>query len=77
MIVNAPVSAISLAVQLSGGNITVSWSKPAVGYQLQSTPTLGPTANWQNYTGTITDTGSGYSVSVPATGNQFFRLQKP
>ena len=79
VIVNAPATTVRLAVQISGANVTVSWPKPAEGYTLQYSTSLGaaPAALWENFAGTTIETETSYTATVPATGNQFFRLYKP
>jgi hypothetical protein len=59
-------------VNAGGGNVTVSW--PAVPTaQLQSKTNL-ISAVWLPVGGTPTLGTNGYSLTIPATHNQFFRL---
>lgn len=67
----------ALGITLSGTNLVLSW--PAkVGYQLQSTPALGPTPVWEPMTQTPLVQGGNSTVVLPtAVGTAFFRLAKP
>lgn len=66
----------TLTAVLNGGNITVSWPATASG-TLQSSSSLGKTANWTTVTQTPTMVGGNLEVTIPATGSaQFFRLVK-
>jgi hypothetical protein len=58
------------------GTVTVSWSAAVAGYTLKSTPVLGTSANWQTVPGTPVSSDGYYRQTVPATGTQYFRLQK-
>ncbi|MDB6035540.1 MAG: hypothetical protein JWM16_5878, partial [Verrucomicrobiales bacterium] len=59
----------------SPGFITVAWSTNYFGYELQSTPSFSP-AVWTNQAGTISVVGSEFRLTLPATGNKYFRLSK-
>jgi hypothetical protein len=70
----APISA-SLAIEIVGSNVRVSWPTSATGFSLQSTTSLSP-ASWGPAGGTLTVEGDQNVVTLPATGTQFFRLQQ-
>ena len=75
----APVaapSAPSLAIQLSGTNVVVSWPEAATGYTLQNIMSLGPN-DWSGMTNVPVTANGSNTVSVPASGaQQFFRLKQ-
>jgi hypothetical protein len=55
----------------------LSWSASATGFAVQSSSTIGPTANWQPF-GTATLSNGQYTVPVnPTEHTRFFRLLKP
>lgn len=66
-----PDLAPSLAISLTGDQVTISW--PGTGYILQQNSSVDNASAWadmQNATsGTVT-------VTVPATGNNYYRLKK-
>lgn len=70
-------SPLQLAMTSSGGQLVISWTSLATGFQLQTAST--PAAvNWGPVNQTPSLNGSVYTVSVPATGtSQFFRLVGP
>jgi hypothetical protein len=59
-------------VNAGGGNVTVSWPAGPTA-QLQSTTNLNSPV-WLPVGGTPTLGPNGYSLTIPATANQFFRL---
>jgi hypothetical protein len=68
---------ISLSIQRSGTNVTLSWPSSGA-YHPQATPSLTGTVTWSNVTQTLTTNGSLVSVTLPiATGQRYFRLQNP
>jgi len=67
----------SLAAQVSGNNLVISWPVSATGFALEGTTTLGSGASWTAVGGAVIN-GSNMQVTVPMTGGaQFFRLKKP
>jgi len=65
-------------VSSTGNTVTVGWTAGAAGFVVESTPTLGPTANWTVAAGSpnpITGAGS-INVSTAGGGSQFYRLRK-
>ena len=73
--INAAAPRIHIA--RSGGNHVLRWPSAAVGFRLQSSPTLGPSANWQNQSGTATNAGAWQILSLPSTGaGRFYRLSQ-
>jgi len=68
----------SLGVAFSAGNLSISWPASANGFVLESSSTLGATANWLVVAGSpnpITGAGS-INVSTSTGGNRFYRLKK-
>ncbi len=65
-----------LSLTLNGTNLVLSWPATA-GYQLQSTPGLGPASAWTVVTRTPTLQGGNSMVIIPTdSGSAFFRLAK-
>jgi len=68
------ITAPTPVVTVSGANVIVSW--PADPHlTLQSTTTLNP-SNWQPVLATPVLGVNGYSVTLPASGELFFRLKQ-
>jgi len=66
-----------LTTQVSGSNLTISWPASATGFNLESSPVLGPGATWTPVPGAVVN-GSQMQVTVStATGIKFYRLRKP
>jgi hypothetical protein len=61
-----------LNLSLNGRDLTVSWS--ATGFVLQENSDVGNANGWANVTG---GASSPVTISIPATGNKFYRLFKP
>jgi hypothetical protein len=71
------VSTVKLGVAHSGASVMVSWPASAAGFILQSSPSLGPTANWQPVTATPTVANGQNTVTVtPNNATAFYRLRK-
>ncbi len=61
-----------------GGQFRIAWPASASGYQLYSSPEVGPTASWQLVSGPLTITNGFKVLTIPATNPAaFYRLQKP
>jgi len=59
------------------GNLELSWPVSATDFVLESTPTIGTTANWTTAPEEPTVDGEMYKVSVPVTGAAgYYRLKK-
>jgi hypothetical protein len=62
-----------LSAQLEGGQFLLTWNPGVYSFILESTTTLGPSANWQPVPG-----ATGNSAAVPAGGGAaYFRLRWP
>jgi hypothetical protein len=70
-------TAPALGIRNQGGDLRVTWGADATGYLLQSSPTIGSTANWTAVTGLANPiTGAG-SVPIFTPGSaEFFRLRR-
>ena len=60
----------------SSGQATVSWNRASTGYTLESSATLGPTAQWNPVNGVANPLPGVGSTTVNLTGARFFRLQR-
>ncbi|MBA4149002.1 MAG: hypothetical protein H0X66_12870 [Verrucomicrobia bacterium] len=68
----------TLSIQISGANAVISWAADAsVGFSLQESLSLSSPVPWTGSGATITTNGNIKSVTVPANGVRFYRLQKP
>jgi hypothetical protein len=63
-----------LRIDLSATNAILSWPGEAVSFQLQSS--LAVTGIWANVNQTSSVVNERREVTLPASGNQFFRLKK-
>jgi hypothetical protein len=68
-----PDSTPELTIAATGGNIRISWPSTAVGYGLQISPTLAPSA-WTFATPIVTLAGERSFTTAPAGEARFFRL---
>jgi len=64
------------AIQPGGTNLLVSWPGGAPGFTLQQNPDL-TTSNWMSVTNTAVLINNSNQVTLPATGNMFYRLALP
>jgi hypothetical protein len=62
-----------LSVAVFGGFVIVSWPGNTTGFQLESTPVLGPDANWQPVRGVANNS---YSIPI-GPGARYYRLIFP
>jgi hypothetical protein len=61
----------------AGGAITLQWPDTLADTILEATDTLGPNANWVVVTNAVGLNLDNLTVTVPATGHQFFRVRRP
>jgi hypothetical protein len=74
----SPTPAVSLGIAVTGNQALLSWPTNAPTYQLQFTPTLGPTNSWTTLTNTPTIVSNLFQATVPIQDAQgFFRLATP
>jgi len=72
------LAALSIVRGPAAGQATVSWNRAATGYTLESSLTLGPTAQWQAVAGVAAPLTSAGSTAANTTGDaRFFRLRQP
>ncbi len=63
-----------LSISSGAGNVVLSWPEVQAAYQLQSTPSLAPSA-WTSVTNLPVQNGSAQTVTLPVgSGTRFFRL---
>ena len=68
---------ISEAIATATGLLILNWPVSSVGYQLESSPTVGPAAIWNPFTNGISVTNNLFSVSIhPDRDQSYFRLRK-
>ncbi len=66
-----------LSVQLTQDGVVLSWPKSATGWTLESTPVLGPNAQWTPVQVQPSQVGENFQVTIrPTEAAQFFRLKK-
>jgi len=65
-----------LSIDKLGSDIVLSWPSPSTGYVLKENSDLS-LGNWTTVIGTIADSGTTKSVTIPSpTGKNFYRLEK-
>jgi hypothetical protein len=64
-----------LTIARDGNNVVIRWPVAATGYQLQATSDMVG-ASWAAAGGTSTVEGDMVKVTLPMSGNRFFRLEK-
>lgn len=75
--------AISQAVVVAVGHdpvshtVTLSWPNTTADTLLETSDSLGVTSPWQWLPTPPTLNGNTLSITVPATGKQFFRVSRP
>ena len=69
----------SLTAALTSGNVILSWSTNAAGFNLYSTPAISSASNlWSAVTASVNVVGTNYVVSNSlAAGSKFYRLSNP
>ncbi len=68
---------VQLSVALSAGQVTLSWPNTIADTLLEGSVGLGPSASWSWVTNTPLVGLSRISLTLPATGNEFFRVRRP
>jgi PKD repeat protein len=74
IVITAPVQ---LNIASAGGQVSVSWPETIADTLLESSPTLGPSAQWRWVTNAPAGGPSLLGGTVPAAANQYFRLRRP
>lgn len=70
-------SPVQLAVVGGTSQVTLSWPRSIADTLLEGSGVLGPAAQWQWVTNTPTVGPSLISLTLPAAGNEFFRIRRP
>jgi hypothetical protein len=65
-----------LEITQSGGLVLISWSTNSVGFNLQSTATVG-TTNWEAVGQPPVIIGGTYVLATVPPGSRLYRLAKP
>lgn len=68
---------LQMNVTQAGGAITLKWPDTLADTILEATDTLGPNAKWVVVTNVVGLNLDNLTVTVPATGRQFFRVRRP
>ncbi len=72
-----PPAPPSLAAQLSGGQVIVSWStNQSTGFVLQSNPSVEDSGGWEPVGTPVVIQGARNTVTVSSSGRLYFRLKK-
>jgi uncharacterized repeat protein (TIGR03803 family) len=67
-----------LTITPVGSSLILTWPTNFLGFNLETSASLGPTQNWTHYLGSILVIGDQSVVTADtSTGSQFFRLHKP
>ena len=74
-VTSSHLAAVTLTIARSDGSVIIRWPASAVGYSLESTPSL-TTASWAPTGGAPMPDGDFLKVTLPISGNRFFRLVK-
>ena len=68
---------VALEVSQAAGSVTLSWPDTTADTLLQASPALGAQAQWQWVATPPTVNGGSLRVTLPVSGNQFFRISRP
>lgn len=68
--------AVALSAAATGGSLQVFWPQTPADALVEQTPVLGPGAQWTVATNAVLTSGGAFSITIPATGQSFFRLRK-
>jgi hypothetical protein len=68
---------VQLAIVRAGSQVTLSWPNTIADTLLEGTGVLGPSAQWLWVTNTPAVGPSLLSLTLPAPGNEFFRVRRP
>jgi len=69
-------SPVTLSSSVTGHSVTLSWRWTTADALLEESGSLGPTANWVVSTNVVVGEGDRFSVTVPNTAVNFYRLRK-
>jgi hypothetical protein len=68
---------VQLGIARAGSQVTLSWPNTIADTLLEGTGVLGPSAQWLWVTNTPAPGPSLLSLTLPAAGNEFFRVRRP
>jgi len=68
---------LALGINPSGNSISLQWPNTLADVVLEETDALGPNAVWVVVTNAASLNQNTLAVTVPATGNKFFRVRRP
>ena len=74
-LLQTPGAPLLAAEQLGGGNVRVFWLRPATGFVLDHSLTV--TGAWSQVAFPYATNATHISITVPSSGNKFYRLRKP
>jgi hypothetical protein len=68
---------VEIGIARAGSQVTLSWPNTIADTLLEGTGVLGPSAQWLWVTNTPAAGPSLLSLTLPAAGNEFFRVRRP
>jgi PKD repeat protein len=68
---------VKLGVALAGGQVTFTWPNTIADTLLERSSALGPSAHWLWVTNAPSAGPGSLSISLPASGNNYFRIRRP
>jgi 3-phytase/alkaline phosphatase D len=66
-----------LSFTRAGGNLNLSWDASFVGYQLESSPSIGAGAVWSPVTSSVSGTQRVATIPLSTASGSFMRLRQP
>ena len=70
-------SPVSVGIATAGNNLTLSWPNTTADMLLETATSLGVAGNWTVVTNAVSGSQNNHTVTVPVSGNQFFRVRRP
>ena len=68
---------VALGISHTGNSVTLSWPDSQADTLLETSPDLGISSPWQWISTPPAVNGNSLSITVPASGKQFFRVRRP
>jgi hypothetical protein len=68
---------MQLSAARAGNSITLSWPNTIVDTLLEGSGVPGPSAHWLWLTNSASTSPSLLNVTLPVSGNEFFRVRRP
>jgi hypothetical protein len=69
-------TAPAMTITRQDPNVVITWPQTCTPYLLEESVDLGSPTGWQTSTATVESVGGNNRVTVPASGNKFYRLKK-